>query len=241
MARGRFISNTLELDDDTQRLMYVLMLTHTDVEGRLKGNARWLAGKAFTYLNYTHAQIEAALARMHAVGLIRWYTIKGRKYVQVEKFHDHNKVRKDRESGSVIPAPPEDAETPSQTNAGGLREDSGSTPSQVEVEVEVEVQDEVEGASSEERMARAFETGQPQANEQHRVRSELRHLAGTDFVKRHAGWIMADLLNEKRVLSAPVESEEETRERIAKRNSEMMARLQEEVNRKVGLDDLGVN
>jgi len=187
-----------------------------------------------------------------------------------------------REKASELPAPTGDtAEIASGT---GVNNPPGNARASDGLNVNVNVNGNENGKarvadaslpSSEERMTRAFDTGKPQANNEHRVRSELRHLAGTDFVQKHAGdlaswtrwtneqlrrlwdeskpdlwpgerhkqraWIMADLLNEKRTLSAPVESEEEARERIAKRNSEMMARIQEEVNQRVGLNELGAN
>ncbi len=199
MARGRFISNTLggskkfsRLQNDTHRLAYVLLVTHTDVEGRIEAYPPLLKGYAYTLLDWTHNQIQTALEDMHRVGLIHLYIVDDEQYAQVTDFAKHNKIRKDRESGSKIPSPLEDSgRTPADTAT--MR---GSTPSQVEVEVEVEVEGEVEvkeevevqdhtptRESSEERFASTL-TGGTTANDTHRVRNTIRRIHA-DFAKRN--------------------------------------------------------
>lgn len=145
MARGRFISNTLggskkfsRLATDTHRLAYVLLVTMTDVEGRVEAEPQLLKGYAYTLLDWTNAEVQAALEDMHRVGLIQLYRIGDDQYAQVQDFDKHNKVRKDREADSKIPAPPESATNTKGRTPGGLREGSGSKPSQVQVQVQVE-------------------------------------------------------------------------------------------------------
>jgi len=151
MARGRFISNTLgesdrfaNLDDHAQRMLYMLLVTHADAEGRLKANTRWIRGKVLTYLDYPEDQLEAALQRMHQVGLATLYQADGSRFMQIEKFHEHNKIRRDKdgnpthESATQIPAPPSRYVATTES----LRSDD--VPTTAEVEVEVEVQDQVE-------------------------------------------------------------------------------------------------
>ncbi|MDR9392679.1 MAG: hypothetical protein RI554_11710, partial [Trueperaceae bacterium] len=125
-----------ELDNNEQRYLYLMLIPHADAEGRLKGNPQWINGKVLTYVPMDPTTIEQALRRMHEVGLVVWYEVDGKRFIQIERFHDHNKVRKDREGQSVIPSPPED----SRSTPGVRQEDAGKTPAEVEVEVEVEVQ-----------------------------------------------------------------------------------------------------
>ena len=151
MARGRFISNNLgesdkfaQLDDHGQRMLYMMLVTHADAEGRLKADTRWIRGKVLTYIDFSDEDIERAVLRMHDVGLVVLYHHDDKPYMQVVKFHDHNKVRRDKEgvptheSPSTIP--------PLQTGQIVLAEPlrSGDVAATAEVEVEVQDKDKVE-------------------------------------------------------------------------------------------------
>ncbi len=191
MARGRFISNRLggskkfsRLANDSHRLAYVLLVTMTDVEGRVEADPPLLKGYAYTLLDWSHAQVQTALEDMHNVGLIHLYQIDGEQYAQVTDFEKHNKVRKDRESNSGIPGPMDN----SGSTPGQLREYAGSTPPQVEVQVEVKGEGEGEGQdpppeTSEDRFHTRLNGGSS-ANQTHRVRTTIRRL-NPDFAKRH--------------------------------------------------------
>lgn len=153
MANGRFISNTLgashkfgDLSNDTHRVMYVLIITHTDVEGRVDADPRVLNGRAFTLMGWTTDQVQAGLEALAAAKLIHLYRVGGRQYAEIVDFEKHNKVRKDREKASDIPARASNAAAPVQhergSTPGGLPELAGSSPQQVEVQVQVQVQEE---------------------------------------------------------------------------------------------------
>ena len=145
MARGRFISAKIseseqfaDLETHEARLMFLMMLPHADVEGRLKADSRYLAGKIFTYLDFSHEQIEVGLADLERAELLRSYSVKGRRYVVFPKFAEHQVgLRKDREQPSEIP-PPEEAdpkeapsETQPETKKDEARSYSGVTPEEV--------------------------------------------------------------------------------------------------------------
>jgi hypothetical protein len=142
MARGRFISSTLgesdkfaSLEKDTYRVMFILMVTNADAEGRLKADSRWLKGKVYTLLDYTPELIEEGLFALAQVKLIRFYEVDGERFAEIVKFHDHNKIRRNedgrptREGVSRIPAPDEGRaltaavlpQSSSETAAKGLR------------------------------------------------------------------------------------------------------------------------
>ncbi len=151
MASGRFISNTLgashkfgDLTSDTHRVMYVLLLTHTDVEGRVDADPRVLNGRAFTLMGWTTDQVQEGLESLAAARLIHLYRVDGRQYAEVVDFEKHNKVRRDREKASEIPARTSETAAPiphdGGSTPGALPEAAGSSPQQVEVQVQVEVQ-----------------------------------------------------------------------------------------------------
>lgn len=176
MARGRFVSNTLggsrkfaRLTGDFPRLLYVLLITHTDVNGRVDADPLWIRGQILTRIPADDDAINAALEEMHAVGLIHLYTANGAPYLEIVNFEEHNKVRADREAQATIPGP--DGSTPATKpdrspstmptgdRAGRaqrttselagpapekVRSESGVTPAQVEVEVEVQGQVQVQ-------------------------------------------------------------------------------------------------
>ena len=137
MARGRFITATLgashklaSVTDDAHRLMFVLMVTNADVEGRLDADPRILNGRVFTLMGWTLERVETGLQALADADLIRWYEIDGRPYAEIVKFHDHNSVRKDREGASNIRGPEEGKPMRAGRNAGVLQERAGSTPAQ---------------------------------------------------------------------------------------------------------------
>lgn len=158
MARGRFISNSIStskkfsrLSKNDHRLMYLMLVPHVDAEGRHDADARILSGQVYTLLGLTLQQIEDGLADMHQVGLITLYSVKDDRYLEITDFHEHNKVRRDkdgnpsREAASSIPAP--SAGTVAGPAPDQLRSNSAPTPAQgeglrVKSKVKVQVQEE---------------------------------------------------------------------------------------------------
>ena len=137
MARGRFITATLgashklaSVADDAHRLMFVLMVANTDVEGRLDADPRILNGRVFTLMGWSLETVEAGLQALADADLIRWYEVDGRPYAEIVKFHEHNSVRKDREQASHIKGADEGKQMRRKGDAGALREGAGSTPAQ---------------------------------------------------------------------------------------------------------------
>lgn len=152
MASGRFISNSLgdsekfsSLTDARHQVAYVLIVSWADAEGRFIADPVTMNGKLFTRLGWTPDLVKTALKELQKVGLIRLYTVDGKPYGVVEKFHEHNRIeRKDdgtpkREAASKLPAPPaEQPRTNSAPTPQQPRSNDGATPVEVEVEVQVE-------------------------------------------------------------------------------------------------------
>jgi len=157
MARGRFISNTLgssrkfaKLPDHFTRLLYILLVTHADVNGRVDADPIWIRGQVLTRVPCTDDEIQEALTHLDAVDLIKLYEVNEAPYLEIVKFDEHNKVRPEREAQAIIPGPTgaKPARRPARPKpevdagltADRLRTDSAASPAQVEVEVEVEVE-----------------------------------------------------------------------------------------------------
>lgn len=217
MAKGRFLSKQVGRSkqlaslNDRERCIFLLLLPHADVEGRLEADVDYLEGVCLTRMGYTRPQIDDAVKALHKAGLIHLYTVKGERYLAFPKFEKHQLgLRKDREAPSEIPAPPSrrsksaddggntDGDTPA-TSAEELRSDSGTTPAQVEVEVEVQGEGEGEGEvartratptpqdhpTPEEAFHQAATTGTDPTILEHKVRERIRRTAGRDFQIEH--------------------------------------------------------
>lgn len=113
MADGRMLKKIIsesrrvaQLKSDTHRLLYTWALSHLDVEGRMPADPELFKGKVCPRLKHLSCDdIQTALLDMAENELIILYESDGDKYLQFRKFHDHNKVRADKEGDSKIPDP----------------------------------------------------------------------------------------------------------------------------------------
>ena len=114
MARGRMINNKIvdderfiALTDHLSRLSFVLLITFADRDGRVIGSPKAVAGMLFPHdEKITAEKMEAYLTEWADCGLIIWYEVAGRKYVQFPAFR-RNQVglRYECEAPSTIPSP----------------------------------------------------------------------------------------------------------------------------------------
>jgi len=131
MAEGRMIKKRISkslkfahLKNDKTRTLYLLLLPHTDVDGRLEANSSIVKGEVCPYIStLTIKNIPSCLKELHESGLICLYEFGGEKFLQVQRFHDFNKVSATKEATSRIPPP-----TPEQ-----LQSYSGVTPAEVKL------------------------------------------------------------------------------------------------------------
>lgn len=128
MAQGRFVSSRIcrdkrvhDLSDDTSRLGFTWLITHLDCEGRVDGDPAIVKSLVFPRReDITAQQMEAYIQEWANTGMVVWYESHGDRYIWYPNFEDHQiGLRKDRESPSRIPPPP-DGTTPES-----LRSDSG--------------------------------------------------------------------------------------------------------------------
>lgn len=110
MARGRMLSSTLggskkfaQLKTDTSRMIYMLLIPHTDAYGRVEADAVTLAGRVLTRLTTPIEEIEESLQDMERVGLIRLWEVDDDEYLEIVDFHEHNAVVLSREAQAIIP------------------------------------------------------------------------------------------------------------------------------------------
>lgn len=131
MAEGRMLKRAVsdsrrlsELKTDSARLLWTWILPYLDIEGRYLADPNLIKGKIVPRLKtFNPENVVEYLADMNKVGLIILYESDGEKYLQYRNFHEFQKLRKDREGKSKIPAPPLIQNTPAI-----LQESSRSYP-----------------------------------------------------------------------------------------------------------------
>lgn len=165
MAKGRFISK--EIARDTELNLHVSlkadylfsrMIPHLDVEGRMEGHPVYVKATAVPMRDEFDADtVRECLSELSEAGLIRWYEVGGKQYIEFPAFEDHQKgLRKEREAESKCPPAKSNGATPLE-DSGVDPEDSGSrdgglpqsrAPAEVEVQGEGEAQGEGSSGSS---------------------------------------------------------------------------------------------
>ena len=114
MAKGRMLKTRIarskkmgQLNDDSARLLYLMLLPHTDIKGRIEADPVLIRNFYMPYfLDWNESKIQTKLEDLHAVGLIVLYNIEDEQYLQFTRFEDFQSLRASRESESGIPEPP---------------------------------------------------------------------------------------------------------------------------------------
>jgi len=139
MARGRFVSKAISLDekvnalsDDTARLLFTWLITHLDCEGRMHGDPVTVKSIVFPRRSISHRKIEIYLKELEKNELIFRYSVNGNQYLCMKTFEKHQPgLRKDKESASQIP--------PFTPDLG--RSEDGNGLTQVKEQVKVKVKE----------------------------------------------------------------------------------------------------
>jgi len=111
MADGRMLrkvirnSKKLSESSDRAKVVYFMMLPHTDVKGRIEACPEIVRGQYLTMLKYSNNSIQKAMEELHRVGLITLYSQNGDQYAEYVRFEDFQTLNPDREAKSTIPAP----------------------------------------------------------------------------------------------------------------------------------------
>jgi len=148
MARGRFVSKSISLDekvdalpDDTCRLLFTWLITHLDCEGRMHGDAQTVKSTVFPRRKDSVGKIEKYLMELESRGIISRYFVNGNQYLCMKNFEKHQPgLRKDKESQSQIP--------PFTPDLGRSEDGFGLTQVKDKVKTKEQVKDKVKGSSS---------------------------------------------------------------------------------------------
>jgi len=116
MPEGRMLKKCISeskklgaLKNDSARLLYTWLLPHLDVEGRHSADPDIIKGHVFPKIkSMTISKIKKLLKELDEAKLIILYKANDELYLQLEKFHKYQKIDKNREAKSKIPAPTEE-------------------------------------------------------------------------------------------------------------------------------------
>lgn len=115
MAEKRMISKVISiskkfnirLNDHFSRLLYVLLIPHSDDFGRLTGDPFKIKALILPMMDDAKWEdVESSLSKLHQSELIIWYEVDGEKYIQINNFDEHQSGLHKR-TRSKIPEPPE--------------------------------------------------------------------------------------------------------------------------------------
>jgi len=108
--------------------LYPLLIPHADDFGRLQGDPFTVKYVCHPSSSRTIQEFSTALGSLHAVGLICWYTVGGKRYIQIQQFEPHQQGLHKR-THSIFPEIPGNRRTfpefPSEEKKKG-REEKGT-------------------------------------------------------------------------------------------------------------------
>jgi len=90
---------------DFCRAMFPLLVAHADDFGRLPGDSRTIRYLVVPSGNRREKDVGRALGFLDQVGLIRWYEVKSRQFIQINAFDEHQSGLHKR-TKSRFPEPP---------------------------------------------------------------------------------------------------------------------------------------
>lgn len=114
MAEKRMISKVISIskkfniriNDHFTRLLYILLIPHSDDFGRLTGDPFKIKALILPMMNdVVWEEVEKALDKLHHAELINWYESGNERYIQIINFDDHQQGLHKR-TRSKFPEPP---------------------------------------------------------------------------------------------------------------------------------------
>lgn len=104
ISSGILTSESLSQLTWFEQCVFFKLLVLADDYGRYDGRPAVIKGQAFSLHNVTNADIQNALSRLAAVGIVSNYEVDGRPYLQLEHWGKYQRLRN---SKAKYPAPPD--------------------------------------------------------------------------------------------------------------------------------------
>lgn len=90
------------------RLLFIGMITTADDDGRLKGSVLYLKARVFPYDNYTTDQLTEWVNEIINLNMVIRYKVGDCDYLYLTGWFEHQTLRVDRRTPSVLPPPPDE-------------------------------------------------------------------------------------------------------------------------------------
>lgn len=124
-----FASESVSLLPMRTRLTWIGLWTHCDDEGRCQDNVKLIKAALWPLDDVSLKDVESDLNTLADRRKITRYEVDGRRYLQIRRWHDHQRIN--RPSPSHIPAPPvvvtDDSVSPHPRNKEGEGNKEGSS------------------------------------------------------------------------------------------------------------------
>lgn len=137
MARKRMIDPSIWADNGFGRLsfeaqvMFIGLFSNADDEGRLPGDAKYLAATIFPYRVITTPKAQKILDEIEEkMKSVTFYSVESQSLIQFEKFLIYQKIN--RPTSSKYPKPQKDIKTHGTLTENSLRTHGGITPNRIE-------------------------------------------------------------------------------------------------------------
>ncbi len=132
MANRRMIAKNISLSEkfadlatDTARMLYLMMMPHTDDYGRFDASPRTFKATVCPLLKVRVEKIQAALDDLARVGLIFLYEVDSHTYGKVCKFDEFQTFRSDRGRQALYPDIPVTTSDIPKATSDGLSKGKG--------------------------------------------------------------------------------------------------------------------
>lgn len=110
MAQRRMIARSISTStrmaevSTFAKLLFTWIIPHCDDFGHLDSTPKILKGMVVPFCEEGTDQVEAALNELESNKLIRFYEVDGRRYLEIDKWNDHQTFKNDRKKVALYPA-----------------------------------------------------------------------------------------------------------------------------------------
>jgi hypothetical protein len=152
MAQRRMISKSISTSTKLaevstfSKLLFSWILPHCDDYGHMDGSAKLVKGIVVPLCDESTDQVESSLQELEKAGLIKRYEVEGKKYLEIDKWGEHQTLKNDRSPNVDYPLPPD--WNPKDSKRNPMVSKRKHLEKQVEEELEEEEEVEVEGKST---------------------------------------------------------------------------------------------
>lgn len=110
MAKARMLHKSISTSSQVSRLslpaqlLFTWMIPHTDVEGKLKGDPKYVRATVVPMLNWSTNKVNKCIEEIATQGLIYYWQVDNEWIIEFVNFERYQTVRIDHEKASYLPS-----------------------------------------------------------------------------------------------------------------------------------------